>query len=1084
MKKQTILSSLILSIGLLLGCNDEVEKESQQTLSPSEMPGSVKIKMEDEDKFKAARKAWIESMHPTSGNIDWELMNKRHRQRKQLKYINNKSDINLVSYYKVPKSLPSATPLPAVSEEIIDDPLAEMAADAGINGYWIEKGSKNTAGRIRSADYYTPADSIYTVSDGGNVWKGSINGNDWTVLNDQIRFIGPTTLHAIEVNNKPRIIVTSRSYTSYSDDDGATWNISTGLDNPTQSGEHFHSVITNDNTLYLMVQERVNNISVTSVYRSTDLGVSFQKIWDRPGVAQQLDIWVDKFDVNNELYMLDGNEFHKWNGSDFVFVGSMDFNMHPILTTNLNNVYIAKNGDDVYVGANSNNGSEITYIYKSENDGINWSYKGFVLDKPWAKRSISVVREVDGKLLFGGAHFYISLDDGEEWTMTHNLFDYFSNPLKNMHGDVTEVRSFDKNGEEFFIISTDGGNYVTYDHTEDITNISMQNHNVSQYYSTYTIPNKPNVMWAGSQDQSVQRTLEADIQNALDFNIIGTGDIGQLTSSDEGNSLWVVSGGCCVWRYWGIDEENAPYYTQVNWLNYGSDINRHGTQVGMEIDGQQLWMPPLYPHPYDANSVLFGGGGQNGEVRLYRLTGNPNDRNSDIRILFEELPYNFRDGDVGSNIAAIAVSPIDKDKWFVMKNNGKLFKSTDAGVNWVKLPSTGLGGHGLYGSRILPDPFDEDKLYIAGSGFTGPGVMISTDDGQSFQPLDNGLPNTLVIDIEMDATAEHLVAATEVGAYIMPLSGNEWYDLGGPEQVYWSLEYIESENMFRFGTYGRGIWDFYLTEDTTQYYHIVNKGTGLRLHNCSTTDNTPITGVSSSDESDCTQWEMVENGSHFHLRNKAADKYIRPTGTGNGLPVVVQPTSWTGNWTQWSYNETGDGYGHLVNRSSGKHVYSTAAGAIEHQPSGWTGDWTRWEFVPVVNVGTSSSSQTSSSSTVSSSSVVSSSSQLSSSSSTTGNGVTGTEYDACVYADGSVDVGVPGKSNDGDFFGGYLNNNWFWRAQTAGACANGVCNIPTLGASVGDSFQYFCQGGGCDTDSFYPGTTNQPGALLTLRSCE
>ena len=155
-----------------------------------------------------------------------------------------------------------------------------------------------------------------------------------------------------------------------------------------------------------------------------------------------------------------------------------------------------------------------------------------------------------------------------------------------------------------------------------------------------------------------------------------------------------------------------------------------------------------------------------------------------------------------------------------------------------------------------------------------------------------------------------------------------------------------------------------------------------------------------------------------------------------------------------------------------------------------TGD-VNLNYIEVTSFGSSSSSQVSSSSEpVSSSSVVSSSSEpvssssVVSSSSSVSTGITGTEYDACVNPDGSVDVGVPGKSNDGDFFGGYLRGLWFWRSQTPSSCTDGVCNIPTLGANVGDSFQYFCQGGGCDADAFYPGTNNQPGDVMTLRSCE
>ena len=134
----------------------------------------------------------------------------------------------------------------------------------------------------------------------------------------------------------------------------------------------------------------------------------------------------------------------------------------------------------------------------------------------------------------------------------------------------------------------------------------------------------------------------------------------------------------------------------------------------------------------------------------------------------------------------------------------------------------------------------------------------------------------------------------------------------------------------------------------------------------------------------------------------------------------------------------------------------------------------------------SSSSEVSSSSepVSSSSSLTSSSSEpVSSSSSINGSGITGTEYDACVHTDGSVDVGVPNKNNGGDFFGGYKNGQWFFGQQQS-TCVSGVCNISVPGgASAGQTFQYFCQGGSCDSDGYFPGSNNQAGDVLTLRSC-
>ena len=36
--------------------------------------------------------------------------------------------------------------------------------------------------------------------------------------------------------------------------------------------------------------------------------------------------------------------------------------------------------------------------------------------------------------------------------------------------------------------------------------------------------------------------------------------------------------------------------------------------------------------------------------------------------------------------------------------------------------------------------------------------------------------------------------------------------VSAPDQTYWSVEYIDEINTARFGTYGRGIWDFVIDE--------------------------------------------------------------------------------------------------------------------------------------------------------------------------------------------------------------------------------------------------------------------------------
>ena len=73
------------------------------------------------------------------------------------------------------------------------------------------------------------------------------------------------------------------------------------------------------------------------------------------------------------------------------------------------------------------------------------------------------------------------------------------------------------------------------------------------------------------------------------------------------------------------------------------------------------------------------------------------------------------------------------------------------------------------------------------------------------------MPNTLVFKIVGTPDDSYYFAATELGPYVYLSDEETWVDLAGisaPDQTYWSVEFISELNTARFGTYGRGIWDF------------------------------------------------------------------------------------------------------------------------------------------------------------------------------------------------------------------------------------------------------------------------------------
>ena len=133
---------------------------------------------------------------------------------------------------------------------------------------------------------------------------------------------------------------------------------------------------------------------------------------------------------------------------------------------------------------------------------------------------------------------------------------------------------------------------------------------------------------------------------------------------------------------------------------------------------------------------------------------------------------------------------------------------------------------------------------------------------------------------------------------------------------------------------------------SSQWYYIVHKPTRAKIQSCATEIQTPITSRPNTNRGECVQWTQVQNGEYFHIQNRISGNYMKPDTADDGSAIVVVPNTWVGNWTQWSFEPRGDGFGHIVNRGTGKFVQlgGRPNSDIAQQPSSWRGDFTRWRF--------------------------------------------------------------------------------------------------------------------------------------------
>jgi len=128
----------------------------------------------------------------------------------------------------------------------------------------------------------------------------------------------------------------------------------------------------------------------------------------------------------------------------------------------------------------------------------------------------------------------------------------------------------------------------------------------------------------------------------------------------------------------------------------------------------------------------------------------------------------------------------------------------------------GPNAHYFYGSSIWASKSIPGKVLISGSGYSNPAIYTSYNHGRTFEAMNNGLPNTLAFKVVGTEDDSYYFTSTEVGPYAYLPDEDMWIDIMGvtaPDQTYWSVEYIDEINTARFGTYGRGIWDFVIDEN-------------------------------------------------------------------------------------------------------------------------------------------------------------------------------------------------------------------------------------------------------------------------------
>lgn len=737
------------------------ERSARMRPAPvSEVPGEA-------GDYQRRREEWIETLHRRAPGTDWRGMDASFRAAAMASRMQRIAELQSMR---------------AASSEFLRIDLA------AVSGQWHERGAGNVAGRTLGTEFDVANNRLNVLSHGGNLWRANRTALDWSSPADGASFTPNGSFgYLARLTGGERLLVLSDAPKGiyYSDDGGVVWSPASGL--ATSNVWYASGFATRDPASSELYALRVEYDFGTAAWRprllaSTNRGDSFS---DRGflGARDQVALFSPRYN-SSAMYLLDGLMLKTITTGTHALVNVGSITSATALAAG-NRIALSggvASGGSTFLFVFIERGG-VTEVHRSLDGGTSWTRRTDAPTTLFGLNSAETSTRDPQRLYVGGVNAYRSHDGAASWQLVNSWPEYYGNEATKLHADIPNIDVFvDGSNVERVFVSTDGGTYESVDGLLTVQNLSLDGLRNAQYYGSYTPRAAPHPMLVGAQDQGYQKA-KTPVAGVNSFVQTISGDYAHLSSSNNGGNLWMVYPGF-------VQLDTAP--ATGDWPALKSwDYASANFQ-------DWLFLAPIEANPLNPNQALLAGGGIGASRnRVITLTWNGSS------ISHSEGSFDF-----GSKVTDVQYSR-DGLTRYAIADAGGFYRDTGAGFS---LRSSGLpDGQFFYGNCILVHATSPGTIYVAGAGYSGPGVYRSTTNGDSFSAFNTGLPSTLVYHLAMSADGAHLFAATELGPYYYDNTAASWVALAAaqtPDQIYWHVDYIDALNTARFSTYGRGIWDF------------------------------------------------------------------------------------------------------------------------------------------------------------------------------------------------------------------------------------------------------------------------------------
>jgi photosystem II stability/assembly factor-like uncharacterized protein len=634
------------------------------------------------------------------------------------------------------------------------------------------------AGRLNNVSFRPgKPNEIWVAAPAGGIWRSNDNGNSWTSNTDTLPQIGFTDI-AFDAVDSNVIYVATGDYDAgdvysfgvlKSTNDGATW-VPTGT--MSRRNDFIISRVLAHPTVGGYVLASTND----GLFRTTNGGNS----WARESSGDFSDI---EFMPGNPNIVYGGVKssgvFRSDDGGD-----SWSKLTDGLPTVNVGRVALAvseANPDVVYALISHAGNSGLLGVWKSEDRGDNWRRVAGstpnMLDwstdgsgtggQGWYDLCIAA-SPLDANVVYvGGVNVWKSTNGGIKWNCVGNWSGRVGN-IDYIHADHHGLTF--RPGSDIIYSANDGGIFRSTNQGSNWVDLSA-GLPIMMLYRFAQSDKAPNQFLGGAQDNGTNfMTTPGSWSEVL-------GGDGMDCAIDFNNPNVM----------YGSSQNGYFNYTTDNWRNIRGLISTNGG--GFSTNEPGAWTTPFVIAPY-SNKILFAG-----YVSLFK--------SNDGGLSWKKL------GTPSPGVTLEYIAPAPSDTAIIYATTGRRLVRSSNGGNTFQSIMTGLPVNASF-SWIEVHPTNPQRLWITLSNRTAnQKVYESVNGGATWINRSAGLPNQPVNCIIYQRNSGGILyCGTDIGVYVYDSVGGSWspYKEGLPNTIVKELEINYATSQLRAGTYGRGAW--------------------------------------------------------------------------------------------------------------------------------------------------------------------------------------------------------------------------------------------------------------------------------------